>query len=455
MPFYEEPARKLPIREADVVVAGGGTGGVVAALAAARRGARTTLIEAKGYLGGTAVEGGTSLHSFYNLYTAFPEAGKRHVVRGIPQEIIDRLVAAGGCTGHAEMTSGYNYDAVATSIDTEIYKRVAFDMLEEAGVDICVNTLVAGAITEGSRVKGAIAESRSGREAIMAQCFVDCTGYGDLCAHAGAEYSEPNDYRVANSMGLAGVSLERYRDYLESHGAINALARGLRGGREGQIVRVSAKAHMLPEELRRAANEIGMSFVATSVHDDYFMFIKLNFRMPGSPTDRDAVARAEAELRRRQARAVELFREYVPGCEGAFMTRTSPSLCIRRGRLIVCDYDITLDDVLEGRHFDDDVMAYGFHDNAPRLQVKDGGTYGIPYRALRVAGIDNLLATGMMITSDHDAHMSTRNTVSCMGQGQAAGTAAALCAARKCGTRALPYAELRSALEEDGVYFEA
>ena len=75
--------------------------------------------------------------------------------------------------------------------------------------------------------------------------------------------------------------------------------------------------------------------------------------------------------------------------------------------------------------------------------------------ALRVAGLENLLAAGMMITSDHDAHMSTRNTVACMGQGQAAGTAAALCAERDCGTRDLPYPVLREALEAAGVYFES
>ncbi|MFN2134160.1 MAG: FAD-dependent oxidoreductase, partial [Anaerolineae bacterium] len=130
------------------------------------------------------------------------------------------------------------------------------------------------------------------------------------------------------------------------------------------------------------------------------------------------------------------------------------SLCIRRGRLIACDYDLTREDVLQGRHFEDDVMAYGFHDSAPRLQIANGGTYGIPYRALRVAGIGNLLATGMMITSDHDAHMSTRNTVACMGQGQAAGTAAALCVAQDCTTRQLPYPHLRAMLEGDGVYLE-
>jgi len=73
---------------------------------------------------------------------------------------------------------------------------------------------------------------------------------------------------------------------------------------------------------------------------------------------------------------------------------------------------------------------------------------------LRVSGIENLLAAGMMITSDRRAHMSTRNTVSCMGQGQAAGTAAALCARKGCGTRELPFEELKTALESGGVYFE-
>ena len=455
MSYYEEPAKKLPIRECDVVIAGGGTAGVVAALAAARQGAKTVLIEAKGYPGGIAVEGGTALHSFYNLWKAFPGVAKRHVVRGIPQEIVDRLGKAGGTTGHAEMIVGYDYDSICTAIDTEIYKLVTFEMLEEAGVCVCVNTLLTGAITDHSWVKGVIAESRSGREAITAKSFVDCTGYGDLSAYAGAGYTEPNDYAVANSIGVGGVSLEQYYEFLASHNAVREFSKGLRSGKEEQIVRLNANSTSLPAKFTQEARKIGMAMVTTTVHADYFMFIKLNFKMPVSPTDRDAAAKAELELRRRQARAIELFREHVPGCEKAFIARTSPSLCIRRGRLISCDYDISLSDVLEGKHFEDDVMVYGFHDSAPRLQVKDGGTYGIPYRALRVAGIDNLLAAGMLITSNHDAHMSTRNTVCCMGQGQATGTAAALCAKRSCGTRELPYADLRKALEDSDVYFES
>ncbi|MCP5113068.1 MAG: FAD-dependent oxidoreductase, partial [bacterium] len=150
--YYDEPARKLPARKFDVVVAGGGTAGVVAALAAVRTGAKTMLVEAKGYTGGTVTEGGTALHSYYNLWKAFPGVKKRQVVGGIPQEIIDRLMKVGGTSGHAEMDAGYDYDSVCTAIDTELYKLVTHEMLEEAGVFVAVNTLLVGAIRDGRRV---------------------------------------------------------------------------------------------------------------------------------------------------------------------------------------------------------------------------------------------------------------------------------------------------------------
>ena len=454
MKFYEEPAKKLPVREYDVVIAGGGTAGVIAATASARAGAKTALVEAKGYVGGIVVEGGTALHSYYNLWKAFPGVEKRQVVRGIPLEMVERLSVLGGTTGHAEMEEGFDYDSVCTAIDTEVYKLAAMEMLSESGVDILVNTWLCGSVVEDRWMKGAVAESRSGREALYGRCFVDCTGYGDLAGSAGVPSVEPNDYPVANSIGVGGVSLEQYHAFLDSFDAVSEYSVGRRSGAEGHVIRLNARTTKLPAELVEEARAIGMAFVTTTLHDDYFMFIKLNYHMPVSPTNRDASAAAELELRRRQQRAVELFRKQVPGCEKAFIARTSPSLCIRRGRLLSCDYDISLEDVLEGRHFPDEVMVYGFHDSAPRLQIKDGGTYGIPYRALIPEGIDNLLVAGMMITSDHEAHMSTRNTVCCMGQGQAAGTAAALCAKKSVATRQLPYAELKKALMKGDVYFE-
>jgi len=431
---YLEPSKIIPARTFDVVVAGGGTAGVVAALAAARTGAKTILIESKGYTG--------------------PGVEKRQVVRGIPQEIIGRLLKVGGTAGHPEMSVGAEFDSVCTNIDTELYKLITFEMLVESGVYVCVNTLLAGAIMECSALKGIIAESRSGREAIYAGSFVDCTGYGDLAAFAGAGYSEPNDYDVCNSVGVGNVDITRLYDYLKSREDIYQLCYGTRGGEDNKIVRIQGRMVNVPDEFIKSADEIGMTMTTTTLHDNYLMFIKFNMKMPVSPTDRDAVAMTDLELRKRQLKGVGLFKKYIPGCEKAFIARTSPTLTIRRGRCIVCDYDITHEDVTEGRHFKDDVFVYGFHDWAPRYQVKDGGTYGLPYKALCVKGIDNLFVSGMMITSDRRPHMSTRNTVSCMGQGQAAGTAATLCVQNDCGTRDLSYDLLRGTLEKDGVYFE-
>jgi hypothetical protein len=464
MDFYQEPPKKLPVSHYDVVIVGAGTGGVFAAVAAARNGAKTMVIEAKGYPGGTAVEGGTALHSFYNLWKPFERVEKRQVVRGIPQELIDRLVKMGGCSGHAEMERGYDYDSVSTGIDTELYKLAAFEMMSEAGVTCMMNTLMVDAIVEEGEIRGVIIENRGGRQAVMAKSFVDASGHGDLCAYAGAKFSEPKDYPSAHSIGIGGVDIDKYYDFIASHNAVRELAYGYRSGEADKIVRVGPymdKTELsdgtvtdFPPELVAQARKDGIVFITTTVHDNYLMFIKVNYFIDASFTDMKAVNDAELLFRQKHVRAVELFRKYIPGCEKAFIARTNCCLQIRRGRLIECDYDMPLDEILAGKHYDDDVFTYGFHDFAPRLQIENGKTYGLPYRAMLVKGIKNLYATGMMITSDQDAHMSTRNTVSCMGMCQAAGTAAAICAKKGIGSRELDYKELRAALLEGGVYLE-
>jgi len=82
--FYVEQLRTPIAHEADVVVCGGGTAGFVAALAAAREGARTTLLERHSFVGGTMINGAGPLHSFFNLFKAFPGAKKQQVVQGLP-----------------------------------------------------------------------------------------------------------------------------------------------------------------------------------------------------------------------------------------------------------------------------------------------------------------------------------------------------------------------------------
>ena len=443
--------KELPVLECDVAVVGGGTGGIIAAIAAARTGCKTVLVEAKGYLGGTVVEGGTALHSFFNNWKAFGRE-KIQLVRGIPEELIQRCTERGGCTGHCEVLSNYEYDSACTGIDTEIFKLVAHEMVNEAGVNALMNTVMVDAVQKNGVVETIIVNNHSGLSAVKAKVFIDATAYGDLCARAGAEYIEPNDRKISAPIGVAGVDMDRYAEYCASLGARTDFCYGLRDGEPGGVVRSDAKKELFPEEFQKENEEIGMSLTITTTRKHYFMFVKIDYKLPVSPTNRDAMSAAELELRRRQEKAIKLIRKYIPGCEGAYIARSTPNACIRRGRCIICDYDISIDDITSGRHFEDDVFEYGFHDEAPRYNIAQGGSYGFPYRAMLPKALSNVYATGMMVTTEEHAHMSTRNTVSCMAQGQAAGTAAALCVKNSCVTRELPYAQLRKKLIEDNVY---
>ncbi len=215
MEYVLQSERKFSAQKYDVIVCGGGTSGVFAAISAARGGAKTAIVESKGYVGGIAAEGGCGLHSFYNLWKAFPGTEKRKVVRGLPEEMITRLTALRGASGHNETLMNYGYDSDTLCVDVEMYKYVAMQMLREEKVDIYVNTMVADVLREGQRVTGIIIANHQGNQVLLAKMFIDSTGYGDVCALAGAGYMEPNDYAVANSMGIGGIDIDKYYQFLK------------------------------------------------------------------------------------------------------------------------------------------------------------------------------------------------------------------------------------------------
>jgi hypothetical protein len=180
----------------------------------------------------------------------------------------------------------------------------------------------------------------------------------------------------------------------------------------------------------------------------------------------DPVALTDAELEgRRQVREYHRFlRDRVPGFEASVIVGTSPSIGVRESRRVIGDYQLTRDDVLEARRFDDEIALCGapIEDHGPGgdtdwQYVASGGkgaVYGIPYRALLPAGLDGLLVAGRCFSATHDAHASARSMATCMAMGQAAGTAAAMAARDNTSPRALDVAVLRQQLQRDGALLE-
>jgi len=453
-----EPARRVPVKaEYDVVVAGGGTAGVVAAIAAARTGARTALVERYGFLGGCLIGGATGVHSFFNIYKREPSRTheKKQIVRGLPQEMIDRLTAAGGGLGHVEMILGYDFVSMLTPCEPETFKLVAFEMCREAGVDLLMHTFLADAFAVEGRARGLVVESKSGREAILAKRVVDCSGDADAAAKMGAPFTHfrgENNYGVSMTFRMANVDLDRAAEFLRGKGALTQWATAVKhGGTTESTVRIGASFRAWDSGYERYGARGGL--LSTGIRHDDLTYLNCTGVAPLDSLSRDDLTDAEQKLRRQVSDTARFLRERVAGFEDAHLAATSVQAGVRRTRIVHCRYDLARDDVLKGRGFPDEVARFGFIDNRDYF-VEDNGSYGIPYRCLVPLEVDNLLIAGRMMSTDTIVHNSTRNTACCMACGQAAGTAAALSLRLGVTTAALDPNALREQLRADGAYFE-
>lgn len=437
----------------DVLVAGGGMAGIAAAIAAARTGARTLLIEKAGWLGGIGITGATGLHSFFNIFDAHAGVERMRVVAGIAQELVDRVTAMGGGLGHVRMERGGDFVSMLTPVEPEVFKLAAVQLCQEAGVELLLHTVIDEVRATGGYVEGVVVWNKGGRTLIRARQVVDCTGDGDLAAYAGApnerfKPGDPGAYSAGFTFRLCNVDLAALEADLDRRGLITQLAHAVKPGmREPDLVRLGIDM----QKLRRMGIESAPRyFLSSSLRPREITYCNCINYGPNDGLDVQALTAAENDLRRRMFEVAEMFRSHVAGCEQCYVAGPAPLVGQRRGLAIHCEYELSELDCTTGRQFEDQIGCFSFIDNA-RYFVRDGGAYGIPYRALIPRQVDNVLIAGRMMTVDLVAHNSTRNTVNCLVCGQAAGTAAALAALQGKTPRQVDVAALRERLVRDGV----
>src|SRR5688572_7338026 len=335
-----EPARKVPLfGEFDVAVLGGGPAGIAAAVAAARHGANTLLVERYGFLGGMGTAAGVT--NFCGLH-ANVGGEHRRVVRGVADELLERIAALDGLS-EPHLVLGRIH---AQAYDVAAYKCAADGLLADAGVHVLFHAVGAGVVALPSGIDCLLVETRSGRRAVRAFSFIDCSGDGDLAHWSGAPVEKGDGaghllyptlmFRVGGvdneRAGEAWRTIPELMDAAERSGAF-------RFPRKGAIVRPQKHAGEWRVNVTQLRNADGSAVDGTDAH---------------------ALSAAESEGRRQAVEYLRFLREKVPGFESAYLLDLAPQVGIRETRRLTGAYQLTRDEVLGCASFEDSIGVNGW-----------------------------------------------------------------------------------------------
>jgi hypothetical protein len=436
-----EPGRRTPVfGEFDVVVLGGGPAGIAAAVSAARNGASTLLVERYGFLGGMGTAAGVT--NFCGLH-ANVRGEIRQVVHGVVDDLLDRMRALDGLN-EPHLVMGRIH---AQAYDVPAYKCAADALLADAGVSVLFHATAAEAMALPSGIDCLLIETRSGRQAVRALAFIDCSGDGDLATWAGAPMEKGDAsgallyptlmFRVGGvdnaRAGEAWRSIPELMDEAERTG-------DFRFPRRGAIVRPQKHAGEWRVNVTQLRNADGRAVDGTDARE---------------------LSAAETEGRRQAVEYLRFLRARVAGFEQAYILDLAAQVGIRETRRLGGRYQLTREDVLRCADFEDSIGVNGWPienhvAGDVRWEWPGEGSRGYNQLPLRMlvprSGPPNLLVAGRCAAMTHEGQSAARVSGACFVMGQAAGTAAALAMRGDIAPRDVPYLELRTVLERDGVY---
>ena len=275
---------------------------------------------------------------------------------------------------------------------------------EEENVHVMLHCWGTKPIMDGNMVKGVICESKEGRRAVMAKVIIDATGDGDLYSQAGApcfddRSSESRADKTALVWRMGGVDFELFA----------------RWGRDNPEMLTEFKSELIKVAGYKTA-------ILPSERNDVVWFN--NWLAGLNCANIEDIKKTEFTVRNSIRRIIKYCREYFPPAfKNAFLYDIAPQLGARCSRRLDGEYVMTKLDFACASKFDDVIAWHSCigHSN-------DGVPIEIPYRAMLPKKIENLLCPGRHLSADEKAIDGLNLIPQCVGTGQAAGVAAAVCA---------------------------
>ena len=452
MKTIKEPARELNVRaEVDVLVVGAGPAGLMAAEAAAKdKSLKVMLLEQRGYLGGNLTIGLPIL--------AFLGPKGNQVVKGGAQRLIDRLWAKGAASEHKPCKNHMSL----TIIDPDQTKTTAWEIMDDAGVEVLLYVFVVDTIVENGCVKGVIIESKAGREVILAKTVIDCTGDGDVAFRAGVECNKGDDNGGMQPPTLMylmkGVEMQKLRDAIcNEPEKYDMDVMPPAQFREGKFITVGLRGCIIEAQKQGYKVPVARTILITGLKDDE-IWVNMTRVNGVDSTDPASYTHGEHEARRQMYEVTDYLKNFVPGFESAWIERSAAFMGIRESRVIVGKFVMTAQDILHPKAFDDVIAVAGYPVDIHHAEGGDctmlfcDDAYDIPYGVLVPEHIEGLLVAGRCSSMDHEAMAATRVMSTCMALGEAAGTAARIAIADGVLPSGVDVKKVQAALLESGAY---
>ena len=134
---------------------------------------------------------------------------KLQVIRGLPEELVERLARRNAVRNSRPDGRGH------FTIDTEQAKLVFDEVILDAGVTPLLHPWASDVILDGNRIDTVIVQNKSGRQAIRARFVIDATGDADIAARAGVPWEKGDERGLMQPPSLCfrlgGLDMERAR----------------------------------------------------------------------------------------------------------------------------------------------------------------------------------------------------------------------------------------------------
>lgn len=402
----------------DAIIVGGGISGCACAYMCAKLGVKTLLVEKKSYLGGLATGG---------LVVPVMKSDCKNLNIEFYNDLIAACEKFGANVVYGDGNQGW--------FNPQLLKIVLEDMLVNAGCKILLEAEV-NFVQKNDLLnfEGTIL-TKTLSLPFVSKYIVDGTGDGNICEILNCEFWQDFEKKQPNSLRflLSNVDIKKFCNFLNKIDKNEEVTNFFEINNELHFT----TAYTFDENTKWALVPYFKEAVENGLLDyadtDYFQIFSVAgmkntvaFNCPRLKEVEDnefSYTNSIIEGRRAIFRLANFCKKTFPGFSNSFISNIAEMVGTREFRRAKCEYDFTVDDILNPKNFENTVLYSDYpidiHSNEKNNStLKHVVTYQFPLESLMVKGCTGLFVIGRCLGADFKAQASLRVQKSCMSMGE-------------------------------------